>query len=91
MGLATNITRRGAVYYIRIAVPKDLIEVLGRREVWKSLGTRDAVEARRLARPLLGQLDSEWQLLRQRRDLTQEDAESLIWRRYSEILEADDR
>lgn len=54
MGLQTNVTRRGgSVYYLRVTLPASLLRaraVAGlpeRREVWKSLRTKDAAEARR--------------------------------------------
>lgn len=45
----TNVLRRGAVYYVRMRVPSDLRERFGRREIWKSLGTREPLDARTLA------------------------------------------
>ncbi len=53
MSLATNIVRRGARYYVRVAVPADLQGALGRKEIWKTLGTSSPSEARRLAPGLL--------------------------------------
>lgn len=49
MGLQTNVVRRGAVYYYRIAIPADLAPVISRREIWRSLGTSDPQLARRRA------------------------------------------
>lgn len=55
MCLATNIVRRGAVYYIRLSVPVELQrarEAAGIKkatEIWKSLGTKDPKEAKRIA------------------------------------------
>ncbi len=89
--MATNISRRGSVYYVRVAVPRDLMESVGRREIWQSLRTKDATEARRLARAALGRLDEQWRSLRDRREVTRDDVETLIWQRYADILEADDR
>ncbi len=48
MCLATNLVRRGATYYVRARVPKDLLAHMGRAEIWRSLGTKDPQEARRL-------------------------------------------
>lgn len=54
--MAQNLTRRGAVYYARIAVPKKLQDLRkqlgldGPKEIWKSLETRDLAVAKR-ARP----------------------------------------
>ena len=36
-----GLMRRGARYYLRVRVPLDLIETLGRREIWQSLRTAD--------------------------------------------------
>ncbi|CCG42429.1 DUF6538 domain-containing protein [Magnetospirillum molischianum] len=49
MSLATNVVRRGAVYYVRVRVPKRLVQFVGKSEVWKSLETKDAIDARRKA------------------------------------------
>jgi len=49
MGLASNVARRGAVYYVRLAVPVHLKIRFGRRELWRSLRTTDPAEARRWA------------------------------------------
>ncbi|MBW8317110.1 MAG: hypothetical protein K0M73_19935, partial [Hydrogenophaga sp.] len=41
--------QRGSVWYIRIIVPPDLVETIGRSRVVLSLGTSDRKEAYRLA------------------------------------------
>jgi len=46
MSLATNVVRRGGSYYFRTRVPKALVPLLGRSEVWKSLRTTDILDAR---------------------------------------------
>jgi integrase len=46
MSLQRNVVRRGATYYFRISVPADLVGRLGRREIWKSLKTKDSATAR---------------------------------------------
>ena len=55
MGLASNITRRSGTsrYYVRAWVPQALQATLRKRELWKSLGTADPKEAKRLARGVL--------------------------------------
>jgi integrase len=47
MSLVTNVFRRGATYYFRIRVPAHLRAKVGRNELWKSLRTSLAGEARR--------------------------------------------
>jgi hypothetical protein len=34
-----GLMRRGTRWYLRVKVPKDLVEELGRREIWRSLDT----------------------------------------------------
>ena len=55
MALASNIVRRpgSARYYVRVAVPKKLQAFLGKKEVWKSLGTSDPHVARAKALPVM--------------------------------------
>ena len=48
MALANYLRRRGAAYSVRVPVPKDLWEVIGKREIVKALGkVRDPAEAKR--------------------------------------------
>jgi integrase len=47
MSLITNVFRRGAIYAFRIRVPEHLRDRVGRRELWRSLRTSLAGEARR--------------------------------------------
>src|SRR5690349_12469697 len=46
MSLQRNVVRRAAIYYFRIAVPADLVGGIGRREIWRSLKTKDPGVAR---------------------------------------------
>lgn len=46
----TRLYRRGATYYHRAAVPKDIAASYGKREEIVSLGTSDYAEAPRMAR-----------------------------------------
>ena len=61
MCLATNIRRRGAVYYVRISRPLELVNARvaaglpARKEEWKSLGTKDPGEAKRLGHRVIGE------------------------------------
>lgn len=63
--MAYNIQKRGNVYYFRRRIPQDLIEKhVGKREIIRSLGTKDRAEAQRLARKVSAELDDEWQAMR---------------------------
>ena len=48
--------RRGARYYLRHRIPLDLVETIGRSEVWKSLKTADHREAVRRYIPARAEL-----------------------------------
>ncbi|RIK85499.1 MAG: hypothetical protein DCC69_10130 [Hyphomicrobiales bacterium] len=48
------------VYWLRKRVPNDLVDKLGRKEITKSLETRDPDEAKRKHSELLAELESQW-------------------------------
>lgn len=62
----SNLEKRGAVYYARIATPKALKDAralagkTGKGEVWRSLRTKDKTEAKRLLRGVLDAIEAEW-------------------------------
>lgn len=63
--MAYNIQKRGNVYYFRRRIPFDLIDQhAGKREIVRSLGTKDRAEAERLARKVSVDLDDEWLAMR---------------------------
>ncbi|MFL5220031.1 MAG: DUF6538 domain-containing protein [Microvirga sp.] len=55
------------MYWLRKRVPRDLIAVLGKREVKRSLGTRDPGEAKRRHAEELTKLEKRWEELRSAR------------------------
>jgi integrase len=62
-----------------------------RKEIWKSLGTSDPREAKRLSRPALDALELEFEALRRPRSLTEAELQDAIWRRYLEVVSTDER
>jgi hypothetical protein len=52
------------MYWLRRRVPDDLLEVVGKTEVKKSLHTKNPVEAKALLTKALGELDAQWANLR---------------------------
>lgn len=61
----TGLVKRGAVFYIRVRVPSDLLNVFdGRRDFWKSLKTTSEQEARRLCPVLAGRIQQCFLLMR---------------------------
>jgi len=93
MALSTNVVRRQGShrYYARLAVPQDLQKRLRKRELWKSLGTTDPKEAKRLARPILDQWEREFAEVRKPRILTDAELQDAVWSRYLELLTEDER
>ncbi|SFU53257.1 Site-specific recombinase XerD [Methylobacterium sp. 174MFSha1.1] len=88
MCLATNIARRAgsASYYARLAVPKDLQAILKKRELWKSLDTKDPREARARVAPVLAKWHADFVDLRRRREAKPEDVQAATWQHYQEEL-----
>lgn len=98
MAVASNIVRRKGSrnYYARVAVPVDLQTRMGppgkpKKELWKSLGTPDAKEARRIAGPILTEWESMFSAFRHKRELTEAELQAAIWRRYVEIITTDEK
>ncbi len=65
----SHLTRRGASYSARIRVPLDLVEIVGKTELTKALGTKELAEAKRRLWPLLDAWQREFDDLRARRRL----------------------
>jgi len=61
----THLHKRGAIYYFRAAVPRDLCKHYGKREVCYSLRTKERAQAERLVRKASVTLDEEFIQLRQ--------------------------
>jgi integrase len=85
------IIRRGASYYARVRVPLDLIETLGRQELVKALGTKDEHEAKRRMWPVVDAWFREFDDLRARRTLTDEDKAEATWQHYAGTLDRDEQ
>ncbi|WP_322004482.1 DUF6538 domain-containing protein [Paraburkholderia tropica] len=62
--MCTHLIKRGSRYYIRRRVPSDLVSILGKSEVTKSLGTSVRAEAVELCRLAGVRLDTDWAKLR---------------------------
>ena len=93
MGIATNVCRRkgSSKYYARTAIPTDLVDAYkGRKEIWRSLGTSNPQEAKRLARPVLDEWDREFARLRHTWTMSEHDIQEAVWQRYTELVEADE-
>jgi hypothetical protein len=49
MPLAKHLTRREGTYYFRMRVPRNLLSLVGKKEIFYSLRTKDPAEAKRLS------------------------------------------
>ncbi|NEU14587.1 tyrosine-type recombinase/integrase [Methylobacterium sp. BTF04] len=92
MCLATNIARRNgsAVYYARLAVPKELQAIFGAKERWESLRTKDAREAKVRVLEVLQRWSDEFATLRRKLASTEpaaDEIEAVTWGHYQGELE----
>lgn len=90
MANVSYLFRRGASYSARIRVPLDLVEVVGAKELVKALGTKELSEAKRLMWPVIQAWHSEFDDLRTRRNLTQDDQAHAVWDHYSAATNRDE-
>ena len=82
--------RHGTVnFQARLRVPDDLVPVIGRKELTKSLGTPDYREAKKLARIVVSEWEARFQDLRARRDMTDADLEAAAAEQWRQTLEGD--
>lgn len=82
--------RRGASYYARARVPVDLVEIVGRKELVKALGTKDENEAKRLMWPVVEEWNRQFDDIRSRRVITADDKTDATWQHYEASLERDE-
>lgn len=91
MARISHLTRRGSAYSARIRVPLDLVEVIGKRELVKALGTNDEAEAKRRLYPIIAEWHRGFDDLRARRALVPADRDHAVWDHYTNMLERDDK
>lgn len=90
MGRQTYLWRRKAVYYARMDVPTDLVSVVGKTTLKKSLKTSDEATAKRCLWPVILQWQREFEELRAQRALAEGDVELAVWQHYTDSLERDE-
>jgi integrase len=91
MARLSYLLRRGASYYARARVPLDLIDIVGRKELVKALGTKDEQEAKRLLWPVVEAWNRQFDDMRSRRMLTPDDKADAVWQHYTGTLERDEQ
>lgn len=91
MSLMNHLVRRaGGRYSARIRVPADLVDIVGKTELVKALGTSDPTLAKRLARPQVAVWHREFDELRARRVIEPSDIATAAWKHYQDVLERDE-
>lgn len=90
MARLSYLLRRGASYYARARVPVDLVEIVGRKELVKALGTKDENEAKRLMWPVVEEWNRQFDDIRSRRVITADDKAHATWQHYEASLERDE-
>lgn len=82
--------RRGAIYYIIVHVPADLVDAMDAKQKWVSLRTADPKEARRREAAERDQWAATFDAVRRQRQLTPDDVALAVWDHHSAGLAAAD-
>ncbi|GAB3452334.1 DUF6538 domain-containing protein [Insolitispirillum peregrinum] len=90
MALASNIIRRGAIYYVRLTIPHSLIDRFERRELWRSLRTSDPASARTQAPILIARARCLFEMVARDMTLTKERIAELVRNFYDRELLIDE-
>jgi integrase len=88
---APFLMRRGAIYYLRVRVPDDLVNLVGVREVRRSLGPMRFHEARQIAARTGSQLKGTFEMMRAADNLTKSEVRNLIRDCFAGLSEDRDR
>jgi len=91
MARVSHLVRRGGAYSARMRVPLDLVEIIGKRELVKALGTSEEAEAKRRLWPVIDGWQRDFDDLRTRRALTDADREHAVWDHYTGALERNEQ
>lgn len=90
MRSGSNLKLRDGVFYARQVVPAELQHLMGKRELIRSLNTKDRRTAAVSKLPVLADWHQQFADLRRRRDITEADFASATWEHYAEELRLDD-
>src|SRR3954454_2063854 len=83
-------------FYVRMPIPRELQTRLGtpskpRRERWQSLNTSDPQKARAEGRPIIEKWEREFAELRRPKQLSEDELQNAVWKRYLELVTADEK
>lgn len=90
MARLSYLLRRGASYYARIRVPLDVVDIVGKNELVKALGTKDENEAKRRMWPVVEEWNRQFDDIRSRRQITADDKAAATWQHYEAVLDRDE-
>jgi integrase len=90
MRIGLNLKLRDGIWYARLIVPVELRHLMGKRELVRSLNTRDRRTASVRKLDVLAGWHRTFDDLRRRRDLTEADFASAAWQHYVEELRVDE-
>jgi len=90
MARISYLKRRGSTYYARMPVPLDLQDVLGTKELAKSLDTREPREAKRRLTAVIAGWQRQFEDQRRRREIEPADLAHAVWDHYTGELGQDD-
>jgi integrase len=85
-----NLKVRGGTYYARLIVPEELQQLMGKKELIRSLNTKDRRTANVRKLPVLAKWQDEFANLRTRRQISEDDFAQATWQHYSEELRYDE-
>ncbi|WQP07793.1 DUF6538 domain-containing protein [Sinorhizobium meliloti] len=72
-------------------MPLELVEIVGKKELVKALGTKDETVAKRLLGSVVRQWEQDFDDLRARRTMTDDDKAHATWQHYTAVLERDEQ
>ncbi len=73
-----GLMRRGTKWYLRVKVPKDVVDKVGRSEIWKTLGTGNHRKAVSLYHQVRADMDAQFKIIRRSRDVTDTELRRLV-------------
>lgn len=90
MASGSNLKTRGSIYYARLKVPVELQHLMGTKELFRSLNTKDrrTANVRKLA--VLSEWHERFDELRRRREITETDFANATWNHYTTELRQDE-
>ena len=86
----SNLKRRGSTYYARQVVPLELQAQIGKRELVRSLNTKDRRTANVRKLSVLAEWQATFEQLRRRRDMVEADFANATWDHYAAELRSDE-